>query len=104
MARSPLRLDRPDSAAAGRLVPTQDVHSGGCGQRTQRLQHCAVVVVPRDHDLWVPKTSFGTIDLDFRWRGHDDEDGAWRSPSSTLPSSVSSSCSVSHVVGNPSLT
>jgi hypothetical protein len=49
--------------------------------------------------LWVPKTSPGTIDLDFRWRGHDDEDGAWRSPSSPLPSSVSSACSVSHVVG-----
>ena len=55
----------------------------------------------RGRCLWVPKTSSGTIDLDFRWRGHDDEDGACRSPSSTLPLSVSSSCSVSHVDSNP---
>ena len=39
------------------------------------------------------------VQQDLRWRETDDEDGAWRSPSSTSPSFVSSRCSVSHAVG-----
>jgi hypothetical protein len=52
---------------------------------------------------WVPvgaDNPVQAVQQDFRWRDTDDEDGAWRSPSSTLPSFVSSSCSVSHAVRN----
>ncbi len=37
------------------------------------------------------------VDQDFRWCDPGDEDGAWRSPSSTLPSSACFSWSSSHV-------
>ena len=43
----------------------------------------------------MPKTSSGPSTWTFVWRGRDDEDGAWRSPSCTLPSFVCSSWSVS---------
>ena len=51
-------------------------------------------------NVWVPKTSSGPIDLDFCCRDTDDEDGAWHSPSSTLPSSVRSNWFGSRGVSN----
>jgi hypothetical protein len=48
--------------------------------------------------LWVPKTLSDTINLDFRLHETGDEDGAWHSLSSVLPSSVSSNWSVSPVM------
>jgi hypothetical protein len=48
--------------------------------------------------LWVPKTSSGTIDLDFRLHDLMTKDGVWHSPSCTLLSSDSFSYSVSHAM------
>ena len=58
------------------------------------------VPTSRHTTVCMPKTSSGPIGLDFCCRDTDDEDGAWHSPSSTLPSSVRSNWFGSRGVSN----
>ena len=98
--RSDRCLDYPDALRAEHLVEAGG--ELGVPVPDEELDRATAVgeIADQVAGLWVPKTSSRPIDLDFQWRSANDEDGGWRSPSSTLPSSVSSSWPASHGVAN----